>query len=84
MIKRKTERACRARRIRIADTTPLIMAMTAAVSIAATNSAKAYDNNAHGHNWYVSATAAAVGIGTASAPFNTLKWTPEIGPDVKV
>jgi hypothetical protein len=72
MIKRKTERACRTRRIRIADSTPLIMAMTAAVSIAATNSVKAYDNNAHGHNWYVSATAAAVGIGTASAPFNTL------------
>jgi hypothetical protein len=64
MIKRKTERACRARRIRIASK-PLIMAMTAAVSIAATNSVKA-------STWYVSATAVAVGHGTASAPFNTL------------
>ena len=78
MVKRKTERACRARRIRIADSTPLIMAMTAAVSIAATNSVRADDNNAPGHNtpghktWYVSASAVAVGQGTASAPFNTL------------
>jgi hypothetical protein len=47
--------------------------MTAVVGIAATNSARADDNNAYRHNkWYVSATGAAGGNGSAVAPFNTL------------
>jgi hypothetical protein len=44
---------------------PLITAMTAAISIAATNPVKA-------NTWYVSANAAATGHGTAFSPFNTL------------
>jgi hypothetical protein len=51
----------------------LLSALTLSVTIAATNAARADDNNAYGHNkWYVSATAAAGGNGSASAPFNTL------------
>jgi hypothetical protein len=57
----------------VAGSTSFIIAMSAVVSIAATNWARADDNNAYGHNkWYVSASAAAGGNGSASAPFNTL------------
>jgi hypothetical protein len=53
--------------------TVLLATLTLSVTVAAGEAARADDNNAHGHNkWYVSATAAAGGNGTAAAPFNTL------------
>lgn len=68
MIERKTGRACRARPIPAARLT----AMAVMVTIGVTDAAGA-DDNTYGHNkWYVSASAAAGGNGSAAAPFNTL------------
>jgi hypothetical protein len=48
-------------------------AMASMLTIAVTDAARADANNASGHNkWYVSATAAAGGNGSAAAPFYTL------------
>lgn len=73
MIERNTRRARPAQRMLAVGSALLLTAMTAVVSIAATYAVRADDNNAYGHNkWYVSATAAVGGNGSASAPFNTL------------
>lgn len=73
MIERKTGRACRVRRTLMAGSTLLMTAMAAMVTIALTDAARANDNNTFGHQkWYVSASAAAGGNGSAAAPFNTL------------
>jgi hypothetical protein len=73
VIERKTGRACRGRLILAAGSTLLMTAMAAMVTIGVTDAARADDNNAYGHSkWYVSASAAAGGNGSAAAPFNTL------------
>ena len=51
----------------------LLSALTLSVTVAIGEVASADDNHPYGHNkWYVSATAAGGGNGSAAAPFNTL------------
>jgi hypothetical protein len=73
MTERKTGCACRAHRNLAARSTLLITAAPAIITIAIADMARADGKDAYAHySWYVSASAAAGGDGSAAAPFNTL------------